>query len=154
MKRGDDMRGYSEDAVARMKARLVPEGDCLVWPGWRVGGYGMMDTREGRVYLHRLAYAAAHGGEIDGPCVLHTCDNPPCCNPEHLYVGDRARNVQDMVDRQRHATKITKDDVLLMRVLHVKGDPVFGQHGLARRFGISPRQVRDIVTRKAWKHVD
>ncbi len=147
------MDGYDEGAVVRMQARLVREGDCLVWPGYRVAGYGAMEVKGRRVYTHRLAYAAAHGGVIDGPCVLHTCDNRPCCNPDHLYAGTRTENAQDMVDRRRYPTKVSHDDVILMRELYVKGDPVFGQNGWARRLGISPKQVRDILNRTYWKHV-
>jgi hypothetical protein len=54
----------------------------------------------GRVPAHRLFWIIEHGdpGEL---CVLHTCDNPPCCNTRHMFLGTRADNIEDMYLKRR-----------------------------------------------------
>ncbi len=63
---------------------------CLEWQGGRTpAGYGQMVWARGEQtrYTHRLAWEMAKGPVPPGQCVLHSCDNPPCCNPEHLGGG-------------------------------------------------------------------
>lgn len=67
-------------------------------------GYGMIrDTdHNGMRTTHRVSYEV-HKGEIpDHMCVLHTCDNRKCCNPEHLWLGTHKENIHDMIDKDRH----------------------------------------------------
>lgn len=73
---------------------------CTEWEGTRdSAGYGITRTG-GRA--HRLAWITANESEIPiGMVVRHTCDNPPCVNPEHLILGTEADNVRDMIDRGR-----------------------------------------------------
>lgn len=83
-------------------ARLVPEGDCMVWPGSRIStGYGNL-LYEGEWWLaHRLAWTLKHGPIPDGLNVLHRCDNPPCCNTDHLFLGTQSDNGRDMAAKDR-----------------------------------------------------
>lgn len=73
--------------------KLEPaSGGCLEWAGYRDrGGYGRLNGK----LAHRLAFIEAFGGSIDGLVVMHLCDNPPCCNPEHLRLGTMAENMAD-----------------------------------------------------------
>jgi hypothetical protein len=79
----------------------TPSG-CWEWVKARIpDGYGYLRW-EGRQWLtHRLAFMAAGGYIPPGHVVRHACDNPPCCNPEHLLSGTYRDNYQDMVDRGR-----------------------------------------------------
>lgn len=73
---------------------------CWVWTGpTNRAGYGMW----GRVLAHRHSWATANHPIPDGAWILHTCDNPPCVNPRHLYAGTRDDNVRDAVTRGRMA---------------------------------------------------
>jgi hypothetical protein len=90
----------------RLASKLV-ENDhgCLVFMGCRNSeGYGRITEggHAGRiVYAHRVAWELVHGPIPEGLLVLHTCDNPPCCNPAHLRVGTHLENIQEMYDRKR-----------------------------------------------------
>ncbi len=95
-------------SLAELLTRTRSEGDCLVWAGsiLPTKGYGrwyVPGTRGQKIVMtHRLAYFLARGEWP--PVVRHTCDNPPCINPEHLVAGTHADNVADRVRRGRSAT--------------------------------------------------
>jgi hypothetical protein len=65
-------------------------------------GYGVITADDGRQILaHRLVYERTYGAVPDGKYVCHHCDNPPCCNPAHLFVGTAADNNHDMISKGR-----------------------------------------------------
>lgn len=76
----------------------APSEECWEWTGPRVPrGYGQL----GRLYVHRLVAEAAFGPIPPKYQVCHHCDNPPCCNPAHLFVGTQSDNMRDMVAKGR-----------------------------------------------------
>ena len=91
----------------RLMRRLVPsEGGCLEWTGARhPTGYGQIGVTTGVLaYTHRVAWEFAFRREVpDGMWVLHHCDNPPCCNPDHLFLGTPMDNTRDMIRKGRAA---------------------------------------------------
>jgi len=111
-----------------------------------------------RVVAFELATGTAPG-EL---CVLHRCDNPPCCNPRHLFLGDRNDNAQDKMAKGRHnykthrgskhgMAKVNDEIVVQMRELYAAKKMT--QTGLAERFGLSQATVWAILHRKTWTHV-
>ncbi len=87
-------------------AKFVTEGapdECWEWQGsLSPQGYGNFNLRGRQMVASRAALIRA-GVEIpEGMCALHRCDNPPCVNPAHLYVGDRRQNAADCSQRKRH----------------------------------------------------
>ncbi|MGH7022786.1 MAG: HNH endonuclease signature motif containing protein [Caulobacteraceae bacterium] len=83
----------------RMRLRTVvdPETGCHLWTGTLTpGGYGRV-----HVAAHRLAWQLANGPIPAGMLVLHRCDNPRCCNPEHLFLGTAQDNMTDKVRKGR-----------------------------------------------------
>jgi len=81
-------------------------GKCWEWSGEKTnGGYGVIGTGKNRVRVHRLVASIWLGFDLDGPrCVCHKCDNPPCYNPAHLFVGTKGDNARDMVRKGRHTS--------------------------------------------------
>lgn len=137
----------------------IRQAGCWEWQGpLRTDGYG----RCGNTAAHRVAYEIAHGPVPDGLYVCHQCDNPLCCNPDHLWVGTPADNYWDMRNKGRlraqtpcgehspHA-RLTEADVREIRALYATGD--HSQAGLARRYGVRPATISKIVTRRKWKHI-
>lgn len=78
------------------RAEYVTETGCLIFTGsWTNAGYGQATVDGKRGYTHRFAYREANGRIPDGLHVCHKCDTPPCCNPEHLFLGTHAENLGD-----------------------------------------------------------
>lgn len=76
--------------------------DCMEWMGQRLPkGYGTLAINSVRTYAHRVAYSLAFGPIPDGFQVCHRCDNPPCCNPTHLFLGTALDNARDRVAKGR-----------------------------------------------------
>jgi hypothetical protein len=113
---------------------------------------------------HRFSYALAHSGIPDGAWILHTCDNPQCVNPAHLYAGTPSDNVQDMLDRERYAkthasdmagmknpgATLSDDDVLTIRRRREAGETYAS---IARDYGISTPHAYNLCARKRWTHI-
>jgi len=91
------------------KVAIGAPDECWPWTGSvNEHGYGgiRLGGRSGRLWkAHRIAYLITHPGEKLAPAdhICHHCDNPPCCNPAHLYKGDYRTNVDDMVRRGRQS---------------------------------------------------
>lgn len=135
---------------------LMKEGDCLVWTrardenGYgRVGGY-----KQGTAFAHRVALSI-HLGRPVSESVLHDCDNPPCCNPKHLYEGTQQQNVEDarVRDRVKHGEehwnrKIDASDVRDIRMRYERREAT--QRQMALEYGVHVNTIYDVVHRKTW----
>lgn len=78
------------------------ETGCWEWQGYKnEDGYGRASYGGKLELAHRMTYTMFKGNIPKGMCILHKCDNPGCCNPEHLFVGTRSDNMQDMLAKGR-----------------------------------------------------
>lgn len=137
------------------------EGGCWVWTGTvnrGRGGYGEIRlSKDSRRQAHRLSYEVFLGQIPDGMQVCHRCDNPPCVNPEHLFLGTQKENLADSISKDRfqrgarhYKTKLTADDVREIRRLRDGG---MMHADIAERYGLSEEGAAGIARRKRWAHV-
>jgi len=106
---------------------------------------------------HRIAWTLAHGEPIPpGLCVMYTCDNRACCNPDHLKLGTHDENMADMackgrsVKGEKHwSTYLSAEEVLQIRELYRSG---VSTSRLADEFGVVQGTIWNIVTGKTWPH--
>jgi hypothetical protein len=127
--------------------------ECVIWSGRRQRqGYGVRYFRGKSWLVHRLAWEEAHGPIPDGLCVLHRCDNPPCYNLDHLFLGTRADNIADMEAKGRarkvrgeaHGlSRLSDGEVRELRDLYAAGG--VRQSDLAAQFAIGQTTVCEIV---------
>ena len=114
-------------------------------------GYGTI-VIDGTTHLaHRLAYRLSGKHIPHGMVVMHSCDNRKCINIDHLMLGTYADNTMDMLLKNRQASKLTVDDVIVIRQRCANGEL---QRIVAEDFGITQCGVSAVVLRKIWKHVD
>ncbi len=88
----------------RIRRRVtINKRGCWEWNGYRLpSGYGKMTYLQHRAkFVHRMAWLAFKGEIPTAKHVCHHCDNPPCCNPEHLFVATPSENSKDMVRKMR-----------------------------------------------------
>ena len=132
---------------------------CWVWTGsCKRSGYGEISVRRGfydhvRRSAHRISWELHNGPIPTDRWVLHHCDNPPCVNPGHLYLGDHAQNTADMVNRNRasrNARKLTDEQVIEIRALRACG---WSQRRIRERYGVSLSIVSNAVRGETYSYL-
>lgn len=141
--------------------------DCWEWQGGRnPEGYGRFWDGQRAEYAHRFSWALTHGDIPDGMLILHRCDNPPCVNPDHLFIGDQTVNLLDMSAKGRHLAhtkpqrmprgeshgmhKLTEEAVKDIRAARRTRTIVLD---LAQKYGVSVGAIRGVRGRVSWRHV-
>lgn len=117
-------------------------------------GYGKVKINHTAYISHRIAYQLIYGSIPENKHILHNCDNTRCCNPYHLRPGSRAQNMQDMISRGRQATttrqrKLNQEKADSIRIEFQLGAT---KRGLAKKYGVCPRHIRDILRGGCWKN--
>lgn len=74
---------------------------CWNWTGAKRKGYGVIKIDKKSIATHRLSYVMHKGQIPKGLLVCHSCDNPSCVNPDHLFLGDYSDNMLDAIDKDR-----------------------------------------------------
>lgn len=132
--------------------------ECWEWQGTRLRqGYGVFmvsNTPRQLVRAHRTAYELVNGPIEAGRYICHHCDNPPCCNPRHLYMGTASDNARDRERRNRGGTqsrrgqqngnaKLSDEQVAELRARYVAGG--VSQTQLAKEYGVIQPHISRLV---------
>lgn len=155
------------DAIISLADRFwshveIPQdrSQCWIWTGATTGcGYGKMHVGGRQIIASRLSYLIAHGTIDDSMFVCHSCDNPICVNPDHIWQGSPADNVRDMVEKgrakgavrgdiSRNPSKnaiLTKSKVIEIYSMFKSGK---SQSYIARSLGLHRGTVFDIVRKR------
>jgi hypothetical protein len=97
-------------SVAFVLVRCKRNGDCMEWQGAvNSAGYGVVKFNGRAVLAHRLALFLARGALPRNRLACHTCDNPLCCEPSHLYAGTYGDNARDYWARKRRPSTLTQE---------------------------------------------
>jgi hypothetical protein len=131
--------------------------ECWFWRAGRLAsGYGAFWVGRTMVNAHRVAWKLAYGEIPDGLFCCHTCDQRPCCNPQHLFIGTNSENIRDAVKKGRltrrrgedhPCAKLTQSDVRSIRERLVEGS---SEREIAGAFQVSRRCVRNIKLGRSW----
>lgn len=135
-----------------------PEGDCWIWVGSKFdNGYGAFWLRKQNMGAHRAAWSLKNGLIPEGACILHSCHNRCCVNPDHLRAGSQQDNADDMVNANRQTrgeshsqSKLTKVEVMEIRELYTVGMSVAE---LMEKFSIVQQTISKIVKGSRWSHI-
>jgi len=127
------------------------DGECWNWTAYlNPNGYGEFSVGGGNRMAHRVAWFLEHGPIAQGMFICHSCDNPRCCNPAHLYAGTQKDNILDMTKKHRGAAKLNASQIPLIRQLKRDGWSI---KKLGSRFGVNHGTISYIINRKTWRHV-
>lgn len=144
----------------------IDDNGCWEWTGYRSpSGYGRIGSagKYGRgLIASRVSYELHYGPIPPGLHVLHSCDNPPCVRPDHLFLGTDADNVADMFSKERQPrrdnqgaknprAKLSETEVRELRTRYANGG--ISMAALAREYGISTGYVHNIISRRTWRHI-
>lgn len=148
----------------RLLASSIPEPNsgCWIWLGGlsKDSGYGNISINGVSVKAHRVSFEEFVRPIPAGKEVCHSCDFPPCINPEHLFVGSHFENMQDRDRKQRRKAPVgvtngfsilTDEDVRGIRVMLQRRTET--QEEIGRLYGISGATVSLIKKGKRWSHV-
>lgn len=136
-------------------------GECWVWTGSMGGSnnaYGQIVINGRKRLCHRVVYEAFNRPIPAGAVVMHSCDNPACCNPAHLRVGSQTDNLRDAVQKGRHRVargasnanaKLTEEQVRTVRGPLARG----AVKRLAAEWGINYSHLRQIRCGNGYREV-
>ena len=141
---------------------IVKNESCWSWTGNKALGYGRISTGKKPYVLilaHRLSWEIHNKQKIpEGMFVMHKCDNPECCNPDHLMIGTPKENTQDMIAKGRKrvvaplGTENGKSVLNEEKVRFIRSSDL--PHAkLAKLLEVSPSCVRGVRIGRTWSHI-
>lgn len=152
----DRKRFFFSTLRARFFAKIKKTESCWLWTGSQdKAGYGKISEGQKVRSTHRVSWEIHNGTIPDGLNVLHRCDNPPCVNPAHLFLGTISDNAQDALQKGRIQTgslsknaKLSEVAVAAILMDRASGSTI---RSIALKFGVTRRTITTIFQGKTYK---
>lgn len=156
------VHGARERVWAIMLRHLVKgksPNDCWSWNGSVSElGYGRVNICADMWLAHRVSFWYHNGRISEKLHICHHCDNPPCCNPDHLFEGTALDNQRDAKNKKRNAhgeksaqSVLSERDVRMIRASYIPNKVTHSM--LAKQFGVSIGCIEGVTQRYNWKHI-
>lgn len=140
-----------------LEHRNIKENGCWEWTLGTNGGYGIKRISGKAMKVHRISAILYLGLGINSKLqALHYCDNPPCFNPNHLFIGTHADNMHDMANKNymkgvnNWRAKLTNQKVKRIKLMLSMGE---NYKNISKFFNVSHSAIWSILKNKSWKHV-
>lgn len=145
----------------RFWSRVHKTETCWFWTGGTFSnGYGLFTVQGKTIGAHRYVFQQQHGLIPKDMFICHTCDNPPCVNPAHLFLGTHTDNMQDCISKGRFSHHGQKGSLHNLAKLREKDIPVIRSMLLfctpteiSKIYKVAPTTISYIRDRKTWTHV-
>jgi hypothetical protein len=152
---------YDKTSEQRFWEKVDKTENCWNWVASCLKfGHGHFRVGKRVILAHRYSYELHIGPIPKDMCVLHKCDNPKCVNPDHLFLGTRINNIEDMDVKNRRivlkgekigTSKLTEKEVSLIKGLLKTNAP---RKGIADYFGVSLQAIEAIQSGRNWSWVE
>ena len=149
--------------VEKFWSRVDKSSACWEWTSHKdTKGYGRVNIRGVETKAHRYSWELHNGPIPEGDwcgttCVCHSCDNPACVNPAHLFLGTHQDNMADMVKKERqtkgtdvNTNKLSAEDVNEIREHYDSG--LFSQQEIANYYNVAQTNISAIIRYESWGH--
>lgn len=147
---GINRTGTVEERFLRNVIKGENENDCWGWKGYKdTNGYPQLSDKGKEKMGSRISYTIFNGGIGEDLCVCHSCDNPICTNPKHLWLGTHLENMRDRDLKGRRKTKINLIIANKIREEYKQG--LYTYNTIADKYGIKQGTVGDILHNRIWK---
>lgn len=153
---------YNRTTLERLQGLSIPEPNsgCYLWLGrlneW---GYGVFRIDGKTVLAHRASWEEERGEIPEGMKVCHSCDNPPCINPSHLWLGTDYDNTHDSMrkgrQRKRRGEQHGNASITEIQALEIISAIASGEKDrkISNKIGCSKNIVSMIRYNRIWKHL-
>lgn len=142
------------------RVNISDPNDCWEWQGGKQrGGYGETFYNGRNLSAHRVSWFLSFGAIKKGYHICHKCDNPPCCNPEHLFQGTRKDNMNDAKTKKRNwhpigslcgNSKLTEANIHVIRGLLKQG---MSAPKIAKIYNVGSTTIYNIHSGRCWRHI-
>lgn len=126
--------------------------ECIEWPFSRhEQGYGQVSINGKTRRVHIIAFEIKYYKPKVGEFICHTCNNPPCFNPRHLYAGSHLTNVDDCIRYRSYKSVLNEDTVRAVRLQYANKEKTIS--GIARNLGVARMTIYNAIHGRTWKHI-